>query len=364
MRVSFLVGIASAVLFSAAVSAAEPENNGFNDTARFLAGMPPAPGSAWASLSGDHAWQGHAHLFDEAWAGLERRQLSKIHTWASEHLGEAYSKPSLIYYMFSGPDYLYVDAFFPNGSTYILCGTEPIGSLPDPVRLERGAVDGELHRLQESLNSVLSFSFFITKQMKKDVASIGTLPILFTFLARSHKTIRDMSFVSLDKDGAEQPAKNDNPGSGLVPGVKITFTQENGPLQTLYYFTTNISDDGIEQNPGFLSFCAQLGSGNSFVKCASYLMHRDDFSVIRSFLLGNSQTLVQDDSGIPLRFFTEKEWQLRLFGTFQGPIQVFKEWPEPDLAELYRMSHPIPLDFGIGYRHHAGESMLMVATKK
>ena len=35
-----------------------------------------------------------------------------------------------MFYMFSGPDFLYANAFFPNASTYILCGIEPVGPVP------------------------------------------------------------------------------------------------------------------------------------------------------------------------------------------------------------------------------------------
>ncbi len=57
---------------------------------------------------------------------------------------------------------------------------------------------------QKSLNSVLSFSFFITKDMKTDLQREelkGTLPIFYVFLARAGKTITDISFITLDKDG-------------------------------------------------------------------------------------------------------------------------------------------------------------------
>ena len=37
---------------------------------------------------------------------------------------------------------------------------------------------------------------------------------------------------------------------------------------------------------------------------------------------------------------------------------------QPKLAEYYRTTNPVPLDFGIGYRHRARESTLMVATRK
>ena len=65
------------------------------------------------------------------------------------------------------------------------------------------------------MSSILSFSFFITKQMKVDLHAgqlSGTLPILYVFLARSGKTIRDVSPVALDDKGAAHFA-NENPGN-------------------------------------------------------------------------------------------------------------------------------------------------------
>jgi hypothetical protein len=55
---------------------------------------------------------------------------------------------------------------------------------------------------------------------------------------------------------------------------------------------------------------------------------------------------------------------LQFFGSYPGPIPLFKNYSQPKLAEYYRTSNPAPLDFGIGYRHRAGESTLMVATRK
>jgi hypothetical protein len=93
-------------------------------------------------------------------------------------------------------------------------------------------------------------------------------------------------------------------------------------------------------------------------------MHESYFSTIRSFLLDRSTTLVQDDSGIPLKYFTPQKWNLRLFGSYPGPIEIFKKYDQLDLAALYKNSNPPALEFGIGYRHHARESALIVATPK
>ena len=147
---------------------------------------------------------------------------------------------------------------------------------------------------------MLSYSFFITKKMRATSAPPrfrGTLPILYIFLARSGKTIQEVDLVSINADGAVVPAGQDDAQSA-APGVKIVFSGSDGKPQTLYYFRTDISDDGLKKS-GFLKFAGELGKGDSFIKSASYLPHDDSFSKIREFLLDRSQALVQDDSGIP-----------------------------------------------------------------
>ncbi len=319
-------------------------------------------------LTQDSAWQQHAKFFDTAWAGLEKRQLLKVRTWAKSRIPEAFAATGTAFYMFSGPDFLYADTFFPHASTYVLCGIEPIGPLPDVAKLSARALGGELRTLQESLNSVLNFSFFITKKMKDDLqnhALSGTLPVLYIFLARSGKTITDVSYVSLDEDGVLTPQPDaTRSAKSPAPGVRIHFLTEGSDTpRTLYYFSTDISDSGLKHS-GFLKFCETLAPGNSCVKSASYLMHESYFSAIRGFLLENSTTLVQDDSGVPVAYFTPDVWQMRFFGAYPGPIPLFKNCLQPKLSEYYRSTRPEPLDFGIGYRHRAGESTLMVATRK
>ncbi len=74
-----------------------------------------------------------------------------------------------MFYMFSGPDFLYANAFYPKATTYVLSALEPPGSVPDLAKLPRGGVGAALYNVERSLSSILSFSFFITKQMKIDL---------------------------------------------------------------------------------------------------------------------------------------------------------------------------------------------------
>ncbi|HEX4665744.1 MAG TPA: hypothetical protein VH207_04015 [Chthoniobacterales bacterium] len=337
-----------------------------NDTARFLAGMPVSTGSSLVLLEQNPSWQQHASFFDQAWARLAARQFTGIRDWEVNYLPDATQPIPVVFYMFSGPDLLYANQFFPNAGTYILAGAEPIGPLPDVTRFAGPALDSVLQNLQRSLNSVLSFSFFITKEMKTDLQNEqlkGTLPIFYVFLARAGKTITDVSFLTLDRSGEAQSAVPNEKGKGLTPGVRITFTGAPGaPPQTLYYFTTDLSNEGIHAQPGFLKFCRTQGMGASLLKSASYLMFENGFSSVRNFLLEQSKAIVQDDSGIPIAAFDQSKWLLRFFGNYAGPIEIFKQYYQPQLQGLYQQSNPAPLAFGIGYRWSPRQSTLIVAT--
>jgi hypothetical protein len=335
---------------------------GPDDTARFLAGMPLAKNSPLASLTTDAAWQEHAANFEKAFAKMNRKQLLKLHEWEAQYFQESRQHVPVAFYMFSGPDFLYVDQFFPKADVYILCGKESMGPPPDPLRI--ADLGSALHNLEEAMSSSLRFSFFITKEMKVSLDSQelkGVLPILYVFLARADKSIKDVSYGSLNSAGQFQQSR---PGTGGTPGVRIDYIDNRtGQQQTLYYFTTDISDGGISSTPGFLRFCDHFGVGYSLLKASSYLMFESGFNRIRDFILDHSSTIVQDDSGIPMANFNRDKWNVRVFGNYLGPIEIFKQHYQPKLKELFDQSSPPPIEFNFGYRWNFKESNVIVASR-
>jgi hypothetical protein len=354
-----MAALAATMLLALGFAAHAADTITADDTARFLAGMQPSANSPLTPLTKDPGWQRHAKFFDSAFGQLEQRQLSKIRTWADANL--AAPRPTM-FYMFSGPDFLYADAFYSKATTYVLSALEPVGSVPDLTRLPRGGIGAALYHVEHSMGSILSFSFFITKMMKADLRAgqlNGTLPILYVFLARSGKTIRDVAPIALDDRGAAYFG-NENPGPNATRGVRIIFAGPDGTERTLYYFSTDLSNSGVRSS-GFLKFCATLAPGNSLIKSASYLLHSGNFTTVRDFLLANSVTMIQDDSGIPLAYYNPKKWRLFPFGRYAGPIGEFPGRYQEQYAELFRRAQP--MDFGIGYRWRSHESNLLLAVK-
>jgi hypothetical protein len=332
-----------------------------DETARFLAGL-PMHGTSLAGIAQRPEWVRHAMEFDEAWQKLETRSLAKIRTWAPEFLAPQFEQRGNVFYFFSGPDFLYAQALFPNAENYVLVAREPVGVLPEIEKMPREMLPGALGNLRKTLNAVLSWSFFITQDMKVDLNQqqlSGTLPVLLLFAARGGCKVESVEFIGLDQAGAltaeAKPATR---------GVKIALFGPHGRPQNLYYFEADLGDWVLKKNDAVLKFCEALGRGSSLLKAASYLLHGGGFERVRDFTLTHSDLLVQDDSGIPLRHFDRARWQLRFCGRYAGPIEIFKQHYQAELAAAYRAAAPLPMGFSFGYRWVPSESGLLLARPK
>jgi hypothetical protein len=314
-----------------------------DDLAKFVAGL-PVKDPGLAALEKQSWWTTYSAELDKKWSKMDQRQLSHARDWARGNADVAHVSGT-VYYMFSGPDFLYARTLFPNASTYILCGMEPIGSVADVNKMAPANVSVDLSNLRKSLDSMLTTHYFITKDMRVDLTRGyigGTLPLLFVFLEKSGCTVNNVSF------------------SG--PSVQIDFHSPSGKSQTLYYFKTDLSNGG--GNGSFLAFCKRHGPGASLIKSASYLMHTDSFSTIRNFLLANSSLIVQDDSGIPYKAFDQRHWNVRLFGVYDGPIGLFSQYNQPDLAAAFQKGKAGELGFAFGYAWQVPKGVLIEATPR
>jgi len=334
-----------------------------NDVARYFAGLALAPGSPLTALSQDPRWATHAREMNLAFSQLEQRQLNNIRIFRSANVAPVTQASRTCVYLFSGPDFLYADAMFGDCSTFVLQGLEPVDPVPDLLTMPPAALVGTLEDIEVSLNTLLSFSFFKTKDMRQDFQRTqlkGVLPVIFVFMARTGKEIESVEYISLDKEGKVVQRQQ-----GFIRGVKIDFVDPtSGSRKAMYYFTSDLSDDALKRNPALLRFCEGLGPANSLLKAASYLLHGGNFTTVRNFLLQNSASVLQDDSGIPVRYFTPDKWTLRFFGTYTGPIDLFKNYFQPDLRKYYEASSPKRLTFGFGYKWSNRSSTLFLAVRK
>jgi hypothetical protein len=209
----------------------------------------------------------------------------------------------------------------------------------------------------------------MTKKMKIELTNQdidGTTPIIMLFLVREGKEILKIEPVTIDDNGEIIVKKNFNDVKHFNNrGVRFYYHNKGSEeLRQLTYFSTNLADGTLSVNKPLLAFFDKMdGNIASYVKSASYLMHKTAFSTIRNTLLNKSIYHLQDDSGIPFKFFDSKKWDIQLYGSYIKPIKLFEKCIEDDLVLAYKDSTAKikKLNFRIGY---APKSNLLLAKKK
>lgn len=339
---------------------------GWDARAKFLAGVPLGTGDPLAGLQSDAAYRKHAQAFEAMWARYNEHYFTPIRNWSAAELAPRIPTTAPVFYFFGGPDAISPLAFFPDAPDYILGGLEPVGSVPAPDALPPERRHAALESLRKSTDVILSFGFFITKEMQTELEAgefKGVTPILMVFLAMSGCEVIDVSYFGVQEDGGTVQHGGAE-GKGVLPGVRITFRKTaSSPPQRLNYVQANVADEELQGKATVLRWAGNFGPGNVYLKAASYLMHESYFSKIRNFLLSQARSVLQDDSGIPFSFFQDGRWRLWFFGTYSGTLDIFKKYHQPVLLDAFRSSG-VPIPFGTGYKWRLGESNLLLAVKQ
>ena len=64
-------------------------------------------------------------------------------------------------------------------------------------------------------------------------------------------------------------------------------------------------------------------------------MHESYFTSIRDLILRKSNYILEDDSGIPYRYFKTNEWTPTFYGKYSGAISLFPNKFQKDLDSCY-----------------------------
>jgi len=341
--------------------AVQAPGGNWDAAAQWIAGLSDGAFSSALSPEQHVAWANFANLSNADWAKLRNQYLDHIDAWRSRNLSKAPSRETA-FYPFGGPDAANLLTFFPNARDYILLGLEPAGCVPSAIADYSPDYFAALRR---SLSSVVASGFFKTDDMRRDVTHSdlnGVLPLLLFLISRSGYSIADVAPIGIISTGAVvSPASFPKVETS---GVTIQFSDPRHGVRTLRYFSVNLDDGPLKNKPGTMAYLNGLPNTITLVKAASYLMHKPNFSSIRGTVLSKSRLVVEEDSGIPYRYFDQAGWDVRLFGAYFEPIELFRNWNQADLKSAYSTGTGVqPLDFAIGYRHK-DQSNLLVAVRK
>lgn len=356
-----------------------PYNRKYNDVAQFLAGNNGDDSSLVKALEQTETFKNYQKNLDALWKKTNAK-LPVIKEWSQSEMEDINNGGGTLFYPFSGADFLHADLFFPQYDNYVMMALEPAGTFPDLLQKQANdTLAPYMNQLKRSMNAILGLSFFRTIAMADDFKNEldGTLHVLMHFMARTDHEVLWQEKVGILPNGDLTTDIESLSDSSYV-GNRYYF-RRNGDdkVKTLSYFAVNVQNSpyvsrgglvakGLETRTDLVNYFKKINIKATYLKSASYLMHRPTFSIIRNTILDESEYLLQDDSGIPVQFFIDGRWDLTFYGTYSFPISLFAERHQEDLKEIYQKKTETvkPLPFGIGYQYHKGTSNLMIARKK
>jgi hypothetical protein len=338
-----------------------------DDVASFISGMQHGKSGCLTRLDTTTKWNQFSVRIDSGFLDLDTTRFAKMVKWGLSELVDSHSSTTL-FYPFGGPDFLNANIFYPKADKYIMIGLEPIGAMPDLCNMTDDQINKYLEDVRYSLKDIFKRSYFITGNMigalKKSSVN-GAIPVISLFIERNGYNIVSINHVGIDNEGNCLVADSLKNNKNFTHGVKIDFAGDTGRLiQSVYYFQTDLSDEGLKKNPGFQKYLSQLPISNTYLKAASYLMHGKDFSMIRNVVFEKSNSILQDDSGIAYRYFDKTKWEIHLYGKYGRPGKEFSWINETDLAKAYTDPSVKPVPFTLGYNWRTQNINLLYAVRK
>jgi hypothetical protein len=301
---------------------------------------------------------------------INKSRLTPITKWNDDALNRnKKSDTNSVFYPFSGGDFLHVNSLYPNANHYVMMAQESVGSIPDLSKMDKIQTKQYIRSVDNILRDIYAKSYFITMNMIKDINSTpvnGMLPVLLWSVSKTGHTITKVEELTVDETGKRtfSPFKV---GENKAKAVRITFGNSDvGIEKTLTYYSCDISDSGIEKDKALQATLKSIPPSNCFVKSASYLMHYETFTKIRNTILDKAIYLVQDDTGIPYKYFEKNKFNLELYGTYIKPVSDFSDnLFQKDMAEAYKSSeYKSQLSFSLGYHWQTKDQNQMIAIKK
>ena len=290
------------------------------------------------------AWAKYSAQISQSKLQLTSTTLAPMDTLMQRDMSDLRRKCKYVFYPFSGADFTFPYLLFPDADIYFMIGLENTGT---PIRkLKTDFKQYDSYR--NALKTYYTSTYFVTKDMKEDLNTDeinGTLPVISMLMASNGCEIISVMHRAFADNG--EIVETDK----VTRLMEVKFCHKGSKhVQTLYYFSANINDMGLEENfQMYMDKVMPKYDVVTFLKAASYLMRRNDFVRIRTNILDHSIAVIQDDSGIPFRHFDAEKWHFTLY---VRPLSVFDEDTYQDeLAKAYQDADADirPLDFFIGF---------------
>ncbi len=332
----------------------------WNDFKNFLIGNPNKIENTNLYTLANKDWYKKYQLNIRNYIQKYNKQKEKVSDWHQENLQEVYSVKNA-FYLLSGADFYYFRLFYPNAENYFMFAMEKEGDFPELNTIDESTLNTNLVAIEEIIHNLSHNTYLFSKTMNKFLNQdkiykiYGTFPIVVFYIGYFSGNIIDVKKECLEyKDF-----------NCLIPGYSILY-EEDQKIKKVYYYSKKLVPEDIHQNSPFDSLMKKYDNKGLFLKASVYLFHNLKYQNFANYLLENFVYIIQEDSGIPYRFFQQHQFNVRLYGKYVDvPNLTGMKVPfQPDLSRDFKLnSQRLTFHFGYGTARVSGISNLIFAYK-
>ncbi|MFO0728196.1 MAG: hypothetical protein U1E65_30725 [Myxococcota bacterium] len=282
--------------------------------------------------------------------------------------------PKTVVYPFGGGDLLTALTTYPDATDITTMSLEHSG---DPRRISQGLnkvkQEASLDGVRRNVGGLLLFNDSKTESLQKlQKGEIpGELSFFLVGLASHGYEPVSLRYFRIEPDGelhyltaediAAVEAKNAKllHSSWVAPDFseafsnsEIKFKKRGAPdseIRVHRHIAFNLANDRLKAAPGLLKYLEKKGRISAMTKAASYLLWRDDFSMIRDYLLKNMDFMISDSTGIPVSFAKAAGFAQDTYGKFVISFLGANEKYNQDFRKLWKENPQHDLPFRYGY---------------
>ena len=196
------------------------------------------------------------------WNKMNTNLLTPISNWKSSALPESCINTDFLFYPFSGPDFLIPNTLFTQTKHIVMFGLELPGK--DMSKYGNEFALNSMPLMQKSLRDYFGKSYFITKNMMKDLKSDslnGVTPLISTFLVKSNFKLISIKNFKLNAAGEKVyfEFEKDTFSYANIYGVEINYTKDLINSLQIDYLSFNAEDPSMQNHPEIMQLLVTDG---------------------------------------------------------------------------------------------------------
>lgn len=282
--------------------------------------------------------------------------------------------PPELVYPFGGGDMMMALTAFPDQQVYTTMSLEQSG---DPRKLRtvkdaatlKQALAGLLETTGSTLLSNDSKSVNMSKIQRGELPGQLSMHLIGLALhdyepvsARFFRIEPDgtLHYFSKDELDAVDPSKAKSlhhswkvpDFSPVFANVEIHFAPKgkvDGPKRIHRHIAADLSNSGLEKNPGLLKHLQSKGHVAMMTKAASYLLWNASFSTMRDYVSSHLDFMFSDSTGLLPQFVKKAGLTMETYGSFQKSFLGTAQSSQAELRKEFEAQPKRALPFRFGY---------------